>query len=227
MKKLLLISDFACPTGFARVGENIAKYLKKYWEIDVLAINYHGDHHPLQRDFKLYVPSLNGDVYGVNRIVNMCEVNKYDAILIINDIWIIDMYIAKLQKSKVDIPIVGYTTVDAKHIKKGFVEPLNSTARGVAYTEFGKVEILKGGLTIPISVIPHGVDTQHFHFMPQREARKQTGIPEDWFVMLNVNRNQVRKRLDLALYYFSEWVKRTNKPDTVRFYYHGALHDIG
>lgn len=38
---------------------------------------------------------------------------------------------------------------------------------------------------------------------------------------------QPRKRLDLGIYYFSEWVKRTNKPDNVKLYYHGALNDMG
>src|SRR6185503_10536800 len=40
-----------------------------------------------------------------------------------------------------------------------------------------------------------------------------------------VDRNAPRKRLDLGMYYFSEWVK--DKPENVMFYYHGALKDEG
>lgn len=227
-KKLLLCSDFASPTGFATVAENVAKHLRNKWEIDILAVNYQGDAHPLQKEFNLYPASLGGDVYGLGRIVQLLRSKQYDLIFFINDIWIIDMFIDKMYKSGLQLPpIVWYTPVDAKHIKKGFVEPLNKTTYGIAYTEFGKKEILEGGLVTPIDVIPHGVDTTDFYFMPKQTARKETGVPEDWFIVLNVNRNQPRKRLDLQVYFFSEWVKRTNKPETVKLYYHGALQDIG
>jgi glycosyltransferase involved in cell wall biosynthesis len=52
-------------------------------------------------------------------------------------------------------------------------------------------------------------------------------MQEDDFIVLNVSRNQPRKRLDMFFYIFAEWVKRYNLPTSVRAYYHGALQDYG
>jgi D-inositol-3-phosphate glycosyltransferase len=224
-KRMLLVADFACKTGFARVAENIAKELSDRWDISVLAINYSGDPHPLQKQFTLFVPTLGGDVYGINRITTLAP--HFDILFFINDVWILDMYFNKLKAAKIYKPTLFYTPIDAKHIKRAFIEPLLYAQHGVAYTEFGKQELLKGGWIKPMSVIPHGVDTKMYYPINKQEARKVVGIPDDQFVVLCLARNQARKRLDLLFYYFAEWVKRTNKPDNVKLYYHGALQDMG
>lgn len=56
-------------------------------------------------------------------------------------------------------------------------------------------------------VIPHGVDTSAFWEMDQTMARSLLGLPESGFIVLNVNRNQPRKRLDLCIRGFSEFAK--------------------
>lgn len=229
MRNILFVGDFACTTGFATVLQNLALNLQRKWEIDVLAINYNGDPHPLQKRFNIYPADLEGDVHGIKRFPRLVGSGKYDLIFILNDIWIIDMYLQSIKGMPEDRrpPIVFYTPVDARHLKKAFVEPLNQATHALFYTEFGAKEALEGGLKIPYSVIPHGVDMQNFHFMSQKSAREKAGIPSDWYIMLMLDRNQPRKRLDLGIYYFSEWVKRTNKPENVKLYYHGALNDLG
>jgi len=229
MKKVLLVGDFACFTGFATVTENIAKHLKNKYEIDVLAINYNGDPHPLQKSFNIFPASLEGDIFGLNRIARIVSAIKYDLIFIVNDVWLIDMYLDQIAKALKEFPpIVFYTPVDAKHLKTTFIEPLNKHAKhGIFYTQFGANEALTSGLTIPHSVIPHGVDQAVFNPVPKSIARKETGLDPEWFIVGMVDRNQPRKRLDLGIYYFCEWVKRTNKPKSVKLYYHGALKDQG
>src|SRR6185369_4451228 len=46
-----------------------------------------------------------------------------------------------------------------------------------------------------------------------------------WFIVGCANRNQPRKRIDLALQYFAAWAQ--DKPSNVKFYYHGAIQDMG
>ena len=229
MDKILIISDFCCTTGFATVGQNVAKYLKPKYEIDVLALNYHGDPHPLQKSFNIFPATLQGDMYGINRVANIVASNDYKMIFMINDIWIVSEYIREIRtKVNKTIPIVTYTPVDAPHLKPEFIHPLNQGIQhSIYYTEFGRNEAILGGLTIPSSVISHGVDQDVFQFMPKKAARDESGIPHDDYVVLMVNRNNPRKRLDYGIYAFSEWVKRTNKPKNVKLYYHGALRDVG
>ena len=225
MKRLLIVSDFASPTGFATVSENIARNLKGKWEIDVLAINYHGDPHPLQKEFNIFPASLGGDVYGLQRIASLVASRQYQVIFMLNDMWIINEYMDRLKGMQNVPPIVFYTPVDAKNIKDSFAKPLNRATYGIFYTEFGANEVLKSGFDRPYSIIPHGIDEKFFHPIPKTLSRKETGIPDDWFVVLMCQRNQPRKRLDLGLWMFSEWVK--DKPENIKIYYHGALRDIG
>lgn len=49
------------------------------------------------------------------------------------------------------------------------------------------------------NVVPHGQDAGIFRPMDKAEARAQFGLPQDAFVVLNVNTNQFRKRQDLTL----------------------------
>jgi glycosyltransferase involved in cell wall biosynthesis/intein/homing endonuclease len=58
-----------------------------------------------------------------------------------------------------------------------------------------------------VHVIPHGVDTSTFFEIPINEARQQLQLPESAFIVLNVNRNQPRKRLDLTIRGFAEFAK--------------------
>lgn len=48
-------------------------------------------------------------------------------------------------------------------------------------------------------VVPHGLDRGLFEPRDQATARAKFGIPADAFVVLNVNTNQFRKRLDLTV----------------------------
>jgi hypothetical protein len=187
--RILLASDFAVATGFSTVSQNLVKYLQNHYTIDVLGINYNGDPHPLQRQFNIYVPTLAGDVYGVRRIVSLLKANNYDMVFFINDAWIIMQYLAEIKRANIQIPIVSYIPIDAKHIKPHFVEPLNETSHVIAYTEFGLNELKLGGLKVPHSVIPHGVDTTMFQRVPMADARKEAGLDPNWFVVLSVARN--------------------------------------
>lgn len=62
-----------------------------------------------------------------------------------------------------------------------------------------------------ITVIPHGVDNEVFHYVDKATARKAFGFSDEWFIVGNVNRNQPRKRLDLMIKAFSEFAK--DKPN--------------
>jgi glycosyltransferase involved in cell wall biosynthesis len=59
----------------------------------------------------------------------------------------------------------------------------------------------------------HGFDGQMFRPIPKEIARQTAGIPKDAFVILSVNRNQPRKRLDILIMAFVEFlIKFPTKP---------------
>lgn len=236
-ESLFIIADCACDTGFATVTHNLIKQLHTQWDIHVLAINYYGDPHWITEYAKLYAPTakVQGDLYGISRVNELITRIKPAALLMINDPWVAMQYqpvVLAWQDQQTQekgwMQRVLYTPIDAENIKPAFITPLNDMFdHVVAYTHFGKKQLVLGGLTIPVSVISHGVDTTVFHPIDKLEARDKVNTPLDWYIVNVSDRNQIRKRIDLAFYYFAEWVKRTNKPDTVKLYYHGALKDQG
>jgi D-inositol-3-phosphate glycosyltransferase len=228
-KRLLIVGDFATPTGFARVNESIAHELRAEWSIGVLAINYRGDPHPLQGPYRLYPAHLGGDELGVGRLAPLIAYERPDAILIVQDAWNIAQYIQALSEARalglVVPPIVAYVPVDATGFRRIDVEPLNACAHVATYTQFGRDVLRQAGLAIPCHVIPHGIDLDTFAPMERAEARKLAGMPMDTFAVLILDRNAPRKRLDIAFDAFSRFAK--GKPKNVRVIYHGALRDVG
>jgi glycosyltransferase involved in cell wall biosynthesis len=227
-KKLFIIADAGVDTGFATVTHNIINHLANRWDISVLAINYYGDPHPIQKKAQLWSPTgvMQGDVYGFNRIKTLLTNTNPDAVLVINDPWVAAEYTDAWK----DTPGTKflYTPIDAQNIKPMFVDKINEGYDYViGYTQFGIDHLTNAGLMLPSSVIPHGVDKQMYYPLDKRSIRENAGLAQDWFIVQVVDRNQIRKRIDLAMYYFSQWVLMTDKPDSVKFYYHGALIDEG
>jgi glycosyltransferase involved in cell wall biosynthesis len=75
-----------------------------------------------------------------------------------------------------------------------------------------------------LGVLPHGLDVGKFFPIEQDEARKSLGIPLDKFIVLNANRNQPRKRIDLTIKAFAEFA--VDKPNAC-LYLHMGEKDLG
>lgn len=225
---LMIIADAAVDTGFAQVTHNLIDNLYHNWDIHVLAINYYGDPHDIQKKASLWSPTgvTQGDVYGLSRVKTLLDNLQPKAVLMINDPWVLSQY----KKALKDTPgkKIAYVPIDAENIKPVFVTDMNVIFDHViGYTQFGIDQLVHAGLTTPTSVIPHGVDTNMFFPVNKAEVREKAGLDPKWFIVQMVDRNQQRKRIDLGLYYFSQWVHMTHKPNHVKFYYHGALLDEG
>lgn len=73
------------------------------------------------------------------------------------------------------------------------------------------------------AVIPHGLDASKFAIRNKGEARRRLGVPESAFVVLNVNRNQQRKRLDTTIRAFAKLAQES--PEAV-LVMHCAEHTL-
>jgi glycosyltransferase involved in cell wall biosynthesis len=95
-----------------------------------------------------------------------------------------------------------------------FLDILNRDADLVfAFTPFWKKCLKEQGITRPMDVTLHGYDKDKFFPIPRDLARKQMNLPNDRFIILNLNRNQPRKRYDILIMAFVELVvKYPTKP---------------
>uniref|UniRef100_A0A6M3L9C1 Putative glycosyltransferase n=1 Tax=viral metagenome TaxID=1070528 RepID=A0A6M3L9C1_9ZZZZ len=227
--KLLWVGDSpAVSTGFGRVSQGILEslYQTGKYSISVLGINHPiGDPHRYEGMFRIYPAKAAGNVYGFNRVEEVITKEKPDIILINNDLWIASEYVKVIpEKSR----IITYSPVDALPVQPDWIHNLDiANARVTTYTNFAR-DGIQVAHQIPVDIIGHAVDTDEFY--PIDDARRfLANIPEDAFVIQNINRNQPRKRLDLFLKAMQLWLNRlpVNDRKNVCFYYHGALKDVG
>jgi len=237
-KRVFWISDAVATTGFSRVAHNIIKNLPtERYEVHHLGINYLGDPHGYKH--YIYPALLGGDLYGVRRMQELIGAIKPDLIFLFNDAWMINQYLQQLEKLHIqDIPVVVYFPIDSEGSDALWFERFKMVEDVCVYTEFAKKDVIAtGAFPEPpkIHIIPHGVDTRKFFpFKDMGELRgidiaKRKLYPKkktliNSFIVLNANRNQPRKRIDITLMAFDEFQK--DKED-VMLYCHMGVEDAG
>jgi len=223
MKKVLWVSDGVVPTGFSRVAHNLISRVPDDIEVHHLAINYYGDPHNYKH--KIYPAYPGGDIYGFKRLPQLVNLLKPDVVFLFNDIGIINKYLISLLQNNINnIPVYVYYPVDSKYIDPDYFSLFPKYVKKVfVYTEFGREETNRVYKTDTI-LLPHGVD-EGFYKLNNFEAQREKLVGgKDLFVVLNANRNQPRKRIDITIEAFSIFAKGK---DDVRLYLHMGVVDSG
>jgi D-inositol-3-phosphate glycosyltransferase len=214
MKNLLWIGDAACGSGFGRATEGVLAHLAPHYNPSVIGINFRGD--PPYPAYPVYPAWTGGDALGLGRLNELMPKIQPDLVVIQSNPWNIPVYIARLREALKGRPmprVVGVIAVEGKNCRG---HQLNQLDRAIFWNEFSRKEATAGGMSVPSSVIPLGVDEKVFCPGDRTEARTKLGlgkVPNDAFIVGNVNRNQNRKRLDLSVAYFAQWVKESGVRD--------------
>ncbi len=226
-------------TGFARCTRAACDALfKRGWHVDILGINDFGDpcdyHSPV---WPCRQPLDGGrDLFGVTRLPHLIVRLKPDVAVILNDPWNIGPYMEYIEKYAESLegndrkddavllrrtPIVAWLAVDGDNVS---AKDLNQLAHVMVWTDYAAEQLAIGGYEGKSDVVPLGVDSGLFSQRPILAARKKIlpeQVPSDAFVVGSVGRNQPRKRLDLTLQYFGEWIK-SRQIDDAYLYLHVA-----
>lgn len=246
--RILIVGDAVAPTGFARVVRGIFAPLAERYDLHQLAVNYFGDPHDWP--WKLYPAQRPGDPSGVSRLPQLITYLAPDLVFVLTDIWRFAAYGSALEKLGSAPPAVLYCPVEAGPIAPEVVAPLGGLDHLVLYTRYGEAAIAAGARSSgdgqrhrrlpPTSVLPHGVDTTEFfplaggvdeNALGESRARARATLFPDTpeyrqaFVVLNGNRNQPRKRIDVTMEGFALFAR--DKPPDVKLYLHMGLEDLG
>jgi len=233
--KVLWISDGVAPTGFSRVSHSIIQRLPQdKYDVAMLAVNYWGDPHGF--NMRIYPAGIGGDVYGLARVQEVLSVENPNLIFLLNDIWVIKEYLVVLKNIYKDSPnrpkIVIYFPVDGEHHDEDWYTEFDIVDRAVVYSEYGKEVAEEAKPNFKFDIIPHGVATDTFFQIGKnrRDLKAQffdkmenKDMLVDSFIVLNANRNQPRKRIDLTIEAFSLFAK--GKPENVQLYLHMGITD--
>lgn len=229
-KKILWVSDLVTPTGFARVSHSILneEFLENF-DVVGLGINFRGDPHGYK--FPIYPASVNGRIFGEDRLVELLNNAHFDYLYFLNDAWIINEYLKTIKKEvKKDLPkIVVYFPVDSEYHDADWYKNFDIVSKAVTYTEFGKSVVNHPDCSpdTDISLIPHGVSTDVFYkkFSTRKDAKMhlfgKSRDPES-FMFLSANRNQPRKRLDITMEAFKLF---SEGKDDVLLHMHCGIRD--
>ena len=224
-QQVLVWSDsVTATTGFGTVSKHILKalYQTGRYEIDQLAINYFGDF--LDRNVVPYslVPARMGDPkdpYGNQMFLDALAKKQYDLVFIINDTFVVESIAQKLPELRnlkqthnhKPFKLIYYYPVDCRFMPRAQTM-VRDADRAVAYTEYAKRETLKLLPNHNLDVIYHGTDINSFHPLSPQErafARKRFFNVEDdnTFILLNLNRNNIRKDMARTILAFKEFRK--------------------
>jgi glycosyltransferase involved in cell wall biosynthesis len=89
------------------------------------------------------------------------------------------------------------------------IDVLNRDVERVfCFTKSWKEQIKSQGITRPVDVLNHAIDTKMFRTVPKELARQSLGLPKDIFMFLSLNKNIPRKRLDLLVMSFVKLITR-------------------
>lgn len=217
IRRVLVLADFACATGFANVAQNIVKQVLKDQEIDyqvdVVGINYYGmpnewqNIYPRVRVFPASLISGN-DLFGRRGFVSLLASGVYDIAWILQDTFNLEPVMEAILKVRTDLVTNGmkpfrlifYYPIDATPKENWITKTISKVDVPVVYTRYGYNESIKfdESLNKRLKIVPHGTDISAFKIEDEKlvkEFREKyfMGLAENKFLVVNVNRNQPRK----------------------------------
>jgi D-inositol-3-phosphate glycosyltransferase len=245
-RRIIGISFNIDGTGLTRVMRTVLGQLAADFGVDYLGIGYAG---PVTQSGGVRMHPTNrrgGDVFAAFQAVEMIRDAPPEAVLVLHDIWLFDLYGQVFAPVRDRSGFVGYLPLDGDIVDETVALPLRCLDRVVVYTDwaagqlgraFGRLRAAGLGEGLPrIDVVPHGVDVATFAarpellaagFDPRGRAETKSRVfpgladPERSFVVLNANRPAARKRVDITIEAFAMFAE--GKPPGVRLCLHQAI----
>lgn len=229
---ILIVGQTDQPTGMARVTRAIARHLSTHRAVHVLGIDAFARSGPVDMGgWTLHPNPARHDIFAEAAIARLVAALNPRAVLYYHDPWLVPR-MARAQGAHPALKI-GYCPIDGAILRPSIATGLTALDRLVVPTRFAGEAVrqaiagrsaAQAPVFTDIAEVPHGVDLADFRplAIPDRvrAARRQL-FPEqpalhDGFWVLNANRNQRRKRLDLTLEGFAAFAR--DKPANVRLY---------
>lgn len=202
-------------TGFSTISTNICNELVKSNEYEVFYFSqgYTGHTIPPGLTFK-DGRTLNFEIIGQGKEMYFKDILsqklkelKIDILVILLDTFMVYPWIMKLDLSPAKT-VFYFPSDGGGSIPLGAENILKHMNKAISMSEFGKLQVEKNH-KIPITCIPHAVDTKNYFPMTTEQKQK---LRKDWnlegkFVIGSVARNQGRKMLDRTIKSFALYAK--------------------
>jgi glycosyltransferase involved in cell wall biosynthesis len=158
-------------------------------------------------------PKRNG--FGEKEIGDYIKKHPQDYIIIFNDAMITSAITATIINEcgncKNKFKLISYMDQVYTYQKKDYINILNTYYDSIiAFTPYWREIAYKLGIRrdMNIHILPHGFDHNLYYPIDQSIARIYYNYNEEDFMILNLNRNQPRKRWDTTIIAWAEFVER-------------------
>ena len=220
MRVVFCATHPAASNGYSKIAYELCKRLGSRDDVDLHWFGFQNMDpdsrvvRPLPARVKVYdavaheKPAKHG--FGFDQIEGYVREVKPDLVIVYNDAVVCTHIMSKLAAIQdPSFKIMIYQDLVYEHIRRVFVDVLNARAdRVLAFTPYWQGVLQKAGVTKPTSCIRHGFNPETMFPVPKALARRYFRIADNEFVILNLNRNQPRKRWDVVLKAFAEFVSR-------------------
>jgi glycosyltransferase involved in cell wall biosynthesis len=143
--------------------------------------------------------------FSFTELPGIINTEKPDVVFIYGDIPIVCSYIEEIRKVIENRFFRIWTYVDMiyRAVPQQMIDSLNRDAERIfCFTKSWKEQLKIQGITRPVDIMNHGIDTKLVRKIPRDLARQSLGLPKDTFLFASMNRNIPRKRLDLVIISF-------------------------
>lgn len=148
--------------------------------------------------------------FGFDQVADFVSKLCPDVCVIYNDPCVITTVISKIQQipeGKKKPRIISY--FDAVYLaqKKEQIKIINAFSDYViCFTPYWQTQLKRCGIEKPMDYLQHGFDRMVNYPVTKELARQYYNIPMDAFVIMNLNRNQPRKRWDICMMAFAKFI---------------------
>jgi glycosyltransferase involved in cell wall biosynthesis len=147
--------------------------------------------------------------FGVDQILGYVAAVRPDVFLVYNDMIVVYNFLQKLGEApeRADMRVLVYADQVYLHQRRLFLKGLNRGAdQVIAFTPYWEEVLREQGVTAPMHSLRHGMDRASYYPVPQVLARRYFGLSDSDFIFMNLNRNQPRKRWDVCIKAWAEFV---------------------
>lgn len=243
-KRVMLCGTYPVGTsnGYSKVVYYISKWLGTHEDIDLTIYGFQNfantmgsstrndipSRVKLHDAYKTEDPKRNG--FGEMEITKFLRENPQDTIIIFNDnvvtTTITNNIINELGCDRSKFKLVCYMDQVYPYQKKTYIELLNKHFDAIiAFTPYWAEIARRMGIneSIPIYAFPHGFDTNLYYPVPKILCRMYMKMKQEDFMVLNLNRNQPRKRWDLTIIAWVEFVEKHYKVNVMNMKIDGVV----
>uniref|UniRef100_A0A6C0CRT1 Glycosyl transferase family 1 domain-containing protein n=1 Tax=viral metagenome TaxID=1070528 RepID=A0A6C0CRT1_9ZZZZ len=213
--------------GYSRVVYYIAKHIGAVKDIDLTIYGFQNfrqatthtrtDIPPSVKLHDAYAteePKRNG--FGEQEISDFIRKNPQDIVVIFNDSVVTTMLVKDIieklsEQERNQFKLISYMDQVYPYQRKEYIETLNKYFDAIiTFTPYWKEVAYSIGIRkeLPIYFFPHGFDSKLYFPIARKVARLFYQLPEDDFIILNLNRNQPRKRWDHTIMAYADVVQR-------------------